>query len=237
MWGIHDTARALCQEFPPDDYVYLSLGNSPSPVTLYIQRAFPTCRMLHLPITGLVPGYAQTTADYVRRMVAPLPREKPWVVVDISASGASLAAIKLILESLPLKKRSLRISYVAINRLSPDAGALLDYDDEELLELLGGGFSNARIFKLRKFSGYQEALAGALTDAFTKSDPFGLRLYRTLEQAQLTADNLNALMRATRDVPGIALLIRFLVAVRRFNADRGALAAAWEWDESERAWF
>ena len=239
MWGIHDTARTLCQSFPPNDCVYISLGNSPAPVTVYIQRSYPNCKMIHIPITGLVPGYSAKVAHYARRMLAPLPRQRPWVVVDISASGASLAAIKLIIENFPMQERPGNISYVAINKLTDQEGpARLEYADEDLQSLLQGtGFNNDRILKIRQFSAYQQDLANALTDAFAKSDPFGLRLYRTLQQADVGADDLQALMNQTKDVPGIALLMQFLAAVERLNRRRGGLDEAWEYDASDRVYY
>jgi len=242
-YGIHDTARVLVQNYPPQEYVYISLGNSPTPVTLYIRRFYPGCIMTHIPLSALTPCSMKQCKEYIFKFLRLLPKDRPWLVLDISTTSAALVSIQWVIEQMDDRSEK-GVTYVAINQsYNPKEEPEFTDIDKGVLNALGEEGINleaiGKIGKLPGFSQYQVSLSVALEDAFLKSDPYGLRLYETLYAHETVAIELQRLLIKKREVHHIARLLRFLAAVEKLNEAkaRGSLTAPWVYDRYELTYY
>jgi len=181
--------------------------------------------------------------EYIFKFLRLLPKDRPWLVLDISTTSAALVSIQWVIEQMDDRSEK-GVTYVAINQsYNPKEEPEFTDIDKGVLNALGEEGINleaiGKIGKLPGFSQYQVSLSVALEDAFLKSDPYGLRLYETLYAHETVAIELQRLLIKKREVHHIARLLRFLAAVEKLNEAkaRGSLTAPWVYDRYELTYY
>lgn len=237
-YGIHDMARTILHEYPPQTSVYISLGSSPTIVTQYIKMCIPTVRLYHVPLSTLSletmnESNLENIFRYVDNIVGnELVSEKSVILIDISEQGRALATMKHLvnlyrdwkLQDAQVKPKLGEIVMLALNKELPK-----NKEITKLQERFGA------IKTLKTYSNYvppvqEQILAKEFKDNL-KLTLFDRHEVYDISSGTLTSPQIN---------PGlIERMLIVLHRIRQYNKSyyRPGLQEKWVWDNDDRCFY
>lgn len=105
--GIKKAAEAMIATYPIEKNHYISLGNSPTPITTYLQQIKSNAEVTHLPMGGIPDGvnsvldwetnghdFSLYFDTFLKKAITHFEEGKDIVVIDYVESGASIRAAR-----------------------------------------------------------------------------------------------------------------------------------------------
>lgn len=262
-WGIHDIARSVLLAYPPENHVFISLGNSPSLVMEYIDKAVPQATVVHLPFTALTPlVLSDAMGEYERSGEEGSPiMQNLWrylfnalgkdvfypkniVLVDIYVSGAALLTMNAILQGVVTYQRTQEgkpiprsVIMLALNTVT---NLKLSEELEEYADWLGGPeverLDIVDVKSVSKKTSYIATVQQNIVGCIYKNKVL-LRLFEREEKHGAALITSGRTVVPCLNAPQYLIMKRLMQLVQRKNASRGKLDQPWVYDNSERAWY
>ena len=262
-WGIHDIARSVILAYPPENHVFISLGNSPSLVMEYIDKTVPEATVVHLPFTALTPLVLfDAMAEYERsgEQESPIMRNlwrylfnalgkdvfypKNIVLVDIYVSGAALLTMNAILQGVLTHQRTQEgkpiprsVIMLALNTVT---NLKLSQELEEYADWLGGPeverLDIVDVKSVSRKTSYMATVQENIVSCIYKNKLL-LRLFEREEKHGAALITSGRTVMPCLNAPQYLIMKRLMQLVQRKNASRSGLRQPWVYDPSERAWY